>query len=36
MLKLLKFRTYIYQERASMKEEDQPLMTVSLKVDQEY
>jgi biopolymer transport protein ExbD len=26
---------YIIQERASMKEEDQPLMTVSLKIDQE-
>jgi biopolymer transport protein ExbD len=26
---------YIIQERASMKEEDQPLMTVSLKIDRE-
>ena len=26
---------YIYQERENMKEEDQPFMTVSLKVDKE-
>ena len=26
---------YIYQERENMKEEDQPFMTVSLKVDQD-
>jgi biopolymer transport protein ExbD len=26
---------YIYQERENMKEEDQPFMTVSLKVDKD-
>jgi biopolymer transport protein ExbD len=26
---------YIIQERSSMKEEDQPFMTISLKIDQE-
>ena len=34
MLKLLKSKIII-GERASMKEEDQPQMTVSLKVDQD-
>ncbi len=33
-LKWAKYKTYIFQERASMKEGDQAKMTVSLKVDQ--
>ncbi|KAA6351310.1 hypothetical protein EZS27_001273 [termite gut metagenome] len=32
---VVEIQDYIIQERSSMKEEDQPFMTVSLKIDQE-
>ena len=35
LLKCQKFRTTFTQERENMKEEDQPFMTVSLKVDKD-
>ncbi len=35
LLKCQQVQDYIYQERENMKEEDQPFMTVSLKVDKD-
>ena len=35
LLKLSEIQDYIAQEKSSMKEEDQPFMTVSIKADKE-